>query len=73
MHRPSVNSQMAGGAARADSWNLVLSLDRAYSGSRLIFWEHVATDFLTHLLRAPWKGAISQWETNPPGNFRSGR
>jgi DNA helicase II / ATP-dependent DNA helicase PcrA len=28
---------------------------------------------LTHLLRAPWKGAISQWETNPPGNFRSGR
>ena len=30
-----------------DSWDLVLSLDRAYSGSRLIFWEHVATDFLT--------------------------
>jgi hypothetical protein len=26
---------------------LVLSFDRAYSGSRLIFWEHVATDFLT--------------------------
>ena len=34
-------------AARADSWDLVLSLDRAYSGSRLISWEHVATDFLT--------------------------
>jgi hypothetical protein len=30
-------------AARADSWDLVPSLDRAYSGSRLIFWEHVAT------------------------------
>jgi hypothetical protein len=28
---------------------------------------------LTDLLRAPCKGAISQWETDPPGNFRSGR
>jgi hypothetical protein len=28
---------------------------------------------LTHVLRAPCKGAISQWETDPPGNFRSGR
>jgi soluble lytic murein transglycosylase-like protein len=27
----------------------------------------------THLLRAPCKGAISQWEIDPPGNFRSGR
>jgi hypothetical protein len=23
--------------------------------------------------RAPWKGAITQWETDPPGNFRSSR
>jgi hypothetical protein len=22
---------------------------------------------------APWKGAISEWETNPPGNYRSSR
>ena len=30
--------------------------------------------WLTALLqRAPCKGAISQWETDPPGNFRSGR
>jgi hypothetical protein len=28
---------------------------------------------VAHLLRAPCKGAISQWETDPPGNFRSGR
>jgi hypothetical protein len=28
---------------------------------------------LTQLERAPCKGAISQWETDPPGNFRSGR
>ena len=27
----------------------------------------------THLERAPCKGAISQWEIDPPGNFRSGR
>ena len=35
-------NQALGGmlAARADSWDLVLSLDGAYSGSRLIFWEH---------------------------------
>jgi hypothetical protein len=23
--------------------------------------------------RAPWKGTITQWETDPPGNFRSSR
>src|SRR5262249_2876416 len=28
---------------------------------------------LTHLLRAPCKGAISQWGTDPSGNFRSSR
>jgi ribosome-associated translation inhibitor RaiA len=28
---------------------------------------------VVRLDRAPWKGAISQWETDPPGNFRSGR
>jgi ribonuclease Z len=28
---------------------------------------------LTHLLRAPCKGAISQWGIDPPGNFRSSR
>jgi hypothetical protein len=22
---------------------------------------------------APWKGAISQWELGPPGNYRSSR
>jgi hypothetical protein len=27
----------------------------------------------THLLRAPCEGAISQWGTDPPGNFRFGR
>jgi hypothetical protein len=27
----------------------------------------------TPLERAPCKGAIFQWEIDPPGNFRSGR
>ena len=30
-------------------------------------------DHDTEFERAPWKGAISQLETNPPGNFRSSR
>ena len=30
-------------------------------------------EFEPQLERAPCKGAISQWETDPPGNFRSGR
>src|SRR5262252_9048265 len=32
----------------------------------------IAGDTSKHLC-APWKGAITQWETDPPGNFRSSR
>jgi hypothetical protein len=33
----------------------------------------VEGNILTHLQRAPCKGAISQWGIDPPGNFRSSR
>ena len=51
-------------------------------GGQAVAWgrqvEAVATkrdraSFITLFQRAPCKGAISQWEIDPPGNFRSGR
>jgi hypothetical protein len=46
------------------------------SGPHLPTWalQHVGS-FLgyTGHQSAPWKGAITQWETDPPGNFRSSR
>ena len=30
-------------------------------------------EHLARIIRAPWKGAVSQWVRNPPGNCRSSR
>ena len=37
------------------------------------FRRLVRSPSLTFLRRAPCEGAISQWGTDPPGNFRFGR
>jgi hypothetical protein len=46
---------------------------RDVSPARMIFTKAQESTKENSSLCAPWKGAITQWETDPPGTFRSSR